>query len=66
MSGKFVNLLTSLAVLGLVAGCTSTNMSDTFSFNKKKDEAPAMQSIEPPVLNPDNARTPPPTMRVNR
>lgn len=27
---------------------------------KKEETAPAVQSIEPPVLNPDSARTPPP------
>jgi hypothetical protein len=33
---------------------------------KQKEPAPAVQSIEPPVLNPDSARTPPPMMRERR
>lgn len=41
MSGKFLNLLSSLVTLALVAGCSSTDISGTFKFNKKKDEAPA-------------------------
>jgi hypothetical protein len=50
VSGKFVNLLTSLAALALVAGCTSTNMSGAFNFNKKKDEAPADTAKQPVVV----------------
>jgi hypothetical protein len=33
---------------------------------KQKEAAPAVQAIEPPVLNPDNARTPPPSLRERR
>lgn len=50
VSGKFVNLLTSLAALGLVAGCTSTDMTGAFSFNKKKDEAPVADTANKPVV----------------
>ena len=39
VSGKFVRLFSSLAALALVAGCSSSDMSGTFNFNKKKEEA---------------------------
>jgi hypothetical protein len=50
VSGKFVNLLTSLAVLGLLAGCTSTNMTGMFKSDTKKDEAPADTANKPVVV----------------
>lgn len=40
MSGKFGKLFSSLAMLAVVAGCTTTDMS-SLSLGKKKDEAPA-------------------------
>ena len=49
MSGKFVNLLTSLAALALVSGCQSGSISSTFSM-KKKDEAPADTANKPVVV----------------
>lgn len=50
MSGKFVNLLSSLAALTLIAGCSSTDMSSTFNFGKKKDEAPVDTANKPVVV----------------
>ncbi|MDB5523553.1 MAG: hypothetical protein JWM58_1316 [Rhizobium sp.] len=41
VSGKFVKLFSSFAALALVAGCSSSDMSGTFNFNKKKDETAA-------------------------
>lgn len=47
MSGKYLNILSSLTMLALVASCSTT---DTFSFSKKKDEAPADTSKTPVVV----------------
>ena len=50
MSGKFVNLLASLAALALVSGCQSGSISNTFSFKKKDDAAPADTANKPVVV----------------
>jgi hypothetical protein len=50
VSGKFGKLLSSLAMLAVVAGCTSTDMSSSFSFSKKKDAAPADNGNKPVVV----------------
>lgn len=50
MAGKYVNLLSSLAALAVLAGCSSTDMSGTFNFGKKKEEAPAPAGNTPVVV----------------
>jgi len=47
VSGKYVKVLSSLAGLALVAGCTT---SDTFSFGKKKDDVAAANPDKTPVV----------------
>lgn len=39
MSGRLFRLLASLSIAGLVAGCSSTDMSSSFNLGKKKEEA---------------------------
>lgn len=40
VSGNFLRLLSSLAAVALVAGCSSTDVGGTFGLNKKTEEKP--------------------------
>jgi hypothetical protein len=50
VSGKFLQLLSSVVALGLLAGCNSTDMSSSFSFGKKKTEETAPDTTKPVVV----------------
>jgi hypothetical protein len=50
VSGKFLQLFTSMAAMAIVASCSSSDMGSTFKFGQKKEEQPEVATNQPLIM----------------